>query len=96
MNSLFKTGFRCQFNDDCLTITFSGPKDTLFQDEIFDLNVQFDVQYPFSPPKIKMKTAIYHPNIDKGEEHHRTSGLRLAISITNKILIFHLQMVKFV
>ncbi|KAJ6641519.1 Ubiquitin-conjugating enzyme E2 T [Pseudolycoriella hygida] len=59
-------GISCVANDDCLTVEFSGPKGSLFEDERFNLLVTFDEKYPFTPPRLKLKTPIYHPNIDKG------------------------------
>ncbi|KAG4070923.1 hypothetical protein HA402_001360 [Bradysia odoriphaga] len=64
-NGTKQHGLSTELKDDTLTITFSGPKETLFHSEIFDLNVRFDDRYPFSPPRIRLLTKIYHPNIDK-------------------------------
>lgn len=49
-------------------VKFPGPKDTVYENETFELKVRFDDMYPFSPPRLQLMTAIYHPNIDKGKE----------------------------
>jgi ubiquitin-conjugating enzyme E2 D len=45
--------------------TIIGPSDTPYAGGIFELIVNFTPDYPFQPPKIKFKTPIIHPNINK-------------------------------
>ena len=45
--------------------TIIGPSETPYAGGIFELIVNFTPDYPFQPPKIKFKTPIIHPNINK-------------------------------
>lgn len=61
-------GFKCELKDESLWVKFPGPKDTVYENETFELKVRFDDMYPFVPPRLQLITGIYHPNIDKGKE----------------------------
>ena len=50
---------------DNLTFEISGLKDTVWEDGKFILNVQAPMDYPFSPPKVKFITSVYHPNVSE-------------------------------
>lgn len=61
-------GARLEFPDKENLLHFTvylKPTDGLFKgaEYIFDVNVPFD--YPYSPPKVKCLTPIYHPNINE-------------------------------
>ena len=38
---------------------------TPYASGIFRLEIRFSADYPFSPPKIKFLTKIYHPNVNE-------------------------------
>jgi ubiquitin-protein ligase len=42
-----------------------GPKDTPWEDEIYNGTIQFPKNYPFSPPVIQFTSGLYHPNVYK-------------------------------
>ncbi|CAG2178190.1 unnamed protein product [Oppiella nova] len=43
--------------------TIEGPPDTPYSGGLFRLSIEFPQDFPFSAPRIWMKTRIYHPNI---------------------------------
>lgn len=46
--------------------TLTGPPDTPYVDGLFSLAIDVPEEYPFSAPKIRFTTPIYHPNISRG------------------------------
>ena len=54
-------------NDDLFqwTVNFHGQKNSPFEGGIFNMSFVFPKDYPFKPPKVKMNTKVYHPNISE-------------------------------
>lgn len=47
-----------------LRVSIAGPPGTPYAGGVFTLDVQTFERYPFSPPKVRFATKIYHPNVD--------------------------------
>ena len=45
--------------------TLLGPPGSVYEGGVFKLHITFPGSYPFTPPKIKFVTSIYHPNINQ-------------------------------
>lgn len=47
-----------------LRVSIAGPPGTPYAGGVFTLDIQTFERYPFSPPKVRFATKIYHPNVD--------------------------------
>ena len=45
-------------------VSIKGPSDTPYEGGTFEADLMLPEDYPMSPPKILMRTQIWHPNID--------------------------------
>lgn len=43
--------------------SFVGPPDTPYENGTFIVDIKVPTDYPFTPPKCKFDTKVYHPNI---------------------------------
>jgi len=59
-------GMRVFLNEDCLTsceAVIDGPEDTPFEGGSFRVRLEFESDYPATPPKGYFLTKIFHPNV---------------------------------
>ena len=60
-------------NDDNIyqwRVTMRGPKDSLYKEGLFYIELAFPENYPESPPKIRFLTPIYHLNVFSGADNN--------------------------
>jgi ubiquitin-conjugating enzyme E2 L3 len=60
--------FSVELASDSNLLNWTGeilPPDEPYKDGAFNIEINFPAEYPFKPPKIVFKTAIYHPNVDE-------------------------------
>ncbi len=60
-------GFCCELADESDLYTWNvylkGPGDTCYEEGIYRAQLHFPEDYPYSPPKLKFLSEIWHPNI---------------------------------
>lgn len=49
-----------------ITCIVNGPKDTVYENGQWKINIQFPDNYPFKSPSVGFLDKIYHPNVDFG------------------------------
>jgi ubiquitin-conjugating enzyme E2 D/E len=54
-------------NDDLtkMKATIKGPVDSPFEEGIFEVSIDFPLDYPFKAPILKFKSKVYHPNVSE-------------------------------
>jgi ubiquitin-protein ligase len=64
-NEIFGVEF-CLINENPrhVMLTLDGPPDTVYTGGKFNFEVFYTEEYPHKPPLVKLKTKIYHPNIN--------------------------------
>ena len=51
------------------TATFIPDDESIYADGIFFVNITFPKEYPFYPPRLRMTTQIFHPNVANAKGH---------------------------
>ena len=49
--------------DRALYCTAKGPKETPYEGGTFELVISVPEQYPLTPPSVRYRTKIFHPNV---------------------------------
>ena len=65
-----------EMSDDALSyhLKVKGPKSSPYEGRVFDVNLEFDVGYPNTPPLIRFKTPLYHCNVYTRDEGDNPRG----------------------
>ncbi len=63
-----------------LAILLEGPKNTPYEGGKFKLEIKFGINYPYSPPYVRLHTPIWHPNFwPKPDEYKGKRNICLAL-----------------
>lgn len=46
-------------------VQIEGPEGSLYENDVFDVQIIFGPDYPNKPPRLMMSTPIVHPNVDQ-------------------------------
>ena len=65
MNSSFKVELCSEDSLSEFIVKFPGPKDTIYENGLWDIRVCLPEKYPYRSPSIGFMTKIFHPNIDR-------------------------------
>ena len=52
-----------------------GPSDTEWEGGVFQLQMQFGVDYPQKPPTVKFTSTMFHPNGERDDRQHARCGV---------------------
>lgn len=63
-NSMFSAGPKDKSSMKKWEACIVGPPDSPYQGGLFFLDINFGNDYPFTPPRCKFRTRVYHPNIN--------------------------------
>jgi len=44
-------------------ILFEGPKDTPYENGVYEAKIKFPIEYPYAPPELMIISKFYHPNV---------------------------------
>lgn len=50
-----------------------GPSDTEWEGGVFQLQMQFGVDYPQKPPTVKFTSTMFHPNGERDRDSSRAA-----------------------
>ena len=70
---------------DHLALLIEGPKKTPYEKGKFKLELRFGMDYPYSPPFMRLHTPIWHPNFwPNPNEYHGKRNICLALLDADK------------
>ena len=75
-------------------VTIEAPNDSDYNGGKYKLSIDFDVNYPYSPPKINFITPIYHCNVNENGElkvNWLMRGLKIEYIIPRLLTLFYIQ-----
>ena len=75
-DKMFELKFVSEGNTSKLTAVIAGPPKSIWEGGRFKVSITMPADYPYSPPKIKFTSPMFHPNVyDKGTESVSELGI---------------------
>lgn len=72
-------------NDYKWKASFVGPKKTGYEGGLFKLLITIPEDYPLSPPEIRFKNPVFHPNVQiYNENENRSDGYHICCDYINQ------------